>query len=254
MTDAPTLLSQAQACGIQIYIQGGQVQVSIPWPSFDLVPEPARYLLRELRGRQAEIIAVLDPAQQEYWHNVLTNAYFLRDPQHRPMRELHAILEQLRALGATLAPDERTLRLRQGAVPWTEWNKHQYQLVTTHYAYQLEWLLKLSIMGYARDYVDLASECPEEWIDDVLGKHGARIAALRADIIAQMAEKNQPDGLCFERADGGRWFLVPCKTGRSRIEITPEESVVIAEAQDKGDLPAGEAGAWMWVKEADAGA
>jgi hypothetical protein len=55
---------------------------------------------------------------------------------------------------------------------------------------------------------------------------------------------------CFEQSDGRRYWLVPCKTGQQRIEITPEEYAIIAEAQDNGMLPAGPEGAWKWIKEA----
>jgi hypothetical protein len=227
------ILSQAQQLGIQIYIQDGQVKITLPWLTLDSIPEAARFVLGELRKRQAEVLAHLDPRQAEYWQNVLENAKHLRDPQRQPMTALREILLELRHKGAYLARVGNTLRLEQGGCPWEVWNYCQASM--SHMFGQLDWLLKLSVMGAAREYVDLAAELPEEWIADILGKHAARIRELRAELM----EKER----CFELADGRRYYLVPCKTGQSRTELTPEEYVLITEAQDCGMLPQGPEGA-----------
>lgn len=236
------LISQAQQLGIQIYLDNNQVKITLPWPTIDSIPEFARYILAELRNRQAEVLAHLDPRQAEYWQAVLDNTKHLRAPingKFEPMTALREMLLELRHKGAYLARVGNTLRLEQGGCPWEVWNYCQASM--SPYFSQLDWLLKLSVMGAAREYVDLASECPEEWISEVLGKHGGWISGLRAEI--------QTSGRCFSLPDGRKYYLVPCKTGQNRIEITPEEYVIIAEAQDCGMLPAGPEGAWLWIKE-----
>ena len=236
------ILAQAQDIGIQIYLQDGQVKITLPWPTLDSIPEPARYVLGELRKRQSEVLAALDPDQARYWTAVLENAKHLRAPvngKFEPMTALREVLLELQHKGAYLARVGNTLVLEQGSCPWEVYNYCQVSMA--HMFGQLDWLLKLSIMGAAREYVDLASECPKEWIDEILGKHGARIASLRAELIGKER--------CFELPDGRRYWLVPCKTGRARTEITPEEAVIIAEAQDGGMLPTGPEGAWLWIKE-----
>ncbi len=234
MTD---LLNQANQLGIKVYLQDGQVKITLPW-SLGSIPEFARDVLGELRKRQAEVLAALDPDQHKYWEALLDNTYHLLDPQRQPMRELHEILKKLKSLGATLTRQGNTLQLTQGTCPWVDWNKYQYDMI--NYYGQLDWVLKLSVMGAAREYVDLADECPAEWIDEILGKHGARIAALRAELMGKEH--------CFELPDGRRYCLVPCKTGQQRIEITPEEAVIIAEAQDSGMLRTEPDGAWLWIR------
>lgn len=235
------LLSQAQALDIKIYLDNGQVKIALPWP-LDSIPEFARYVLGELRKRQAEVLAALDPDQARYWTAVLDNTKHLRAPvngKFEPMTALREVLLELRHKGAYLAKEERTLVLKQGACPWEVYNYCQASMA--HMFSQLDWVLKLSVLGAAREYVDLVSECPEEWISEVLGKHSARIAELRAELMGKER--------CFELADGRRYYLVPGKTGQARIEITPEENTIIAEAQDCGMLPAGSEGAWKWIKE-----
>ncbi len=230
------LLNQAQQLGIKIHLQDGQVKITLPWP-LEATPEPARITLDELRRRQDEVIVALDPRQDEYWQNVLANTRHLLDGKQRPMRVLHGILKLLKIYGAYLNRDGNTLILWQGVCPETEWSECQAQINTK----QLDWVLKLSVMGAAREYVDLSEECPKEWIDEILGKHGARIASLRAELMGKER--------CFELADSRKYYLVPCKTGQNRLELTPEEYVIVTEAQDSGMLPAGPEGAWLWIKE-----
>lgn len=103
-------------------------------------------------------------------------------------------------------------------------------------------------MGAATDYVDLGVELPKEWVDDVLGKQGARVEELRRAVIEEILKKNQCRGLCFKTKDGV-YCLVPCKTGRpDATELTPEEVVLVAEAQDAGLLPAAQEGARSALK------
>lgn len=235
------LLSQAQQLGIKIYIDNGQVKITLPWP-LESIPGPARLVLRELRKRQAEVLAALDPDQAPYWTAVLDNTKHLRAPKDgtfEPMTALREVLLELQHKGAYLARVGNTLVLEQGSCPWEVYNYCQASMA--HMFGQLDWVLKLSVMGAAREYVDLAPACPEEWIADILGKHGARIAEFRAELMGKER--------CFELPDGKRYFLVSCKTGHSRTEITPEEYVIIAEAQDSGLLTTEPEGAWHWIKE-----
>lgn len=247
MNEVAKLLAEAQKMGIKIHLQDGQVKITLPWP-LESTTDEARVVLGQLRRRQDEVIVALDPRQEEYWQNVLANTYHLLDPKRRPMRVLHGILKLLKVYGAYLGRDGNTLMLQQGVCPDTEWNECQAQIDTE----QLEWLLKLSVMGYAREYVDLADECPKEWIDEILGKHGARIAELRAAIIEEMLEKNQRNGIYFEVGAGQKYCLVPCKTSRKLTEVTPEEYVLVSEAQEAGMLPPGPDGArsaLKWVNQ-----
>ena len=68
------LLNQANQLGIKIYIDNGQVKITIPWP-LESTPEPARFVLGERRRRQGELLAALDPDQQKYWKALLDNTY-----------------------------------------------------------------------------------------------------------------------------------------------------------------------------------
>ncbi|NLI11161.1 MAG: hypothetical protein GX425_00715 [Peptococcaceae bacterium] len=214
-------------------------------------------------------VALTPEEQEKYWNAVLTNAYFLRYPagggRFEPMRPLYEVLEKLKLAGAGLAKVEEQvgrgrivrLKLEQGSVPEAEWNRIRAEELP-RFKDQLRWLFTLSVMGAAAEYVDLGVELPEEWIGDVLGKHGGRIAGLREDIIAEMVEKRRRSGLCFKVDDGpgaGQVYcLVPCKTGRrvagGRVitELTPEEAVIVAEAQEAGLLPAGTDGARSALK------
>jgi len=255
------LINQAKNMGVKIYTQDNQLKVDMPWPVWN-IPEPVRYILGELKKRQSEIQAYLseDPVQEEYWRNVLTNAYFLYYPkgngEYEPLRPLHDLLEKLKNWGAKLSRVESRfeqgkivdLEILPGNIDWADWN---YILVKKllHYREQLDWLLKISAMGVARDYVDLGVDFPPEWISDSLGKHAARIAELRRAVIEEMMEKNQCNGLYFEIEGGRMYCLVPCKTGRQDVtELTPEEVMLVAEAQNTGLLPPGLEGARSALK------
>ncbi|WP_134212182.1 hypothetical protein [Pelotomaculum propionicicum] len=216
------------------------------------------------KGR-AQDITLGKEIQDQYWNAVLTNAYFLRYPagggRFEPMRPLYEVLEKLKLAGAGLARVEEQvgrgrivrLKLEQGSVPEAEWNRIRAEELP-RFKDQLRWLFTLSVMGAAAEYVDLGVELPAEWVGDVLGKHGSRIAELREDIIAEMVEKRRRSGLCFRLKDGRIYCLVPCKTGRrvagGRVitELTPEEAVIVAEAQETGLLPAGTDGARSALK------
>lgn len=235
------LLRQAQQLGIKIYIDNGQVKITLPWP-LESAPETARQVLAQLRTRQTEVLTALDPAQAKHWEAMLANTKHLRAPvngRFEPMTALHGILLELSRKGAYLTREERTLRLIQGTVSGMVWEHLQASIAP--YTEQLNWVLRLSVMGAAREYVNLAPACPKEWIADILGKHGARIAEFRGELMGKER--------CFELPDGRRYWLVPCKTGRERTEITPEEAVIIAEAQDSGLLTTEPEGAWHWIKE-----
>jgi len=249
------LLTQAQQLGINVYLKNGQVKVDIPW-LIDYIPDEARYVLGELRGRQAEVLATLDTDQERYWRTVLTNAYYLRYPKNgefESMRELHGVLQKLRELGASLERVESrfergkiySFNLRMGSMQWADWNWYQ-AMVLPRYNEQLDWLLKISVMGAARGYVDLGIELPEEWIIETLGKFGARIAQLREAVIGEIQDRAK--GICFKVDDGRIYSLVPGKTGRRITELTPEEAVIVAEAQDTGMLEPGPEGAKKALK------
>jgi len=250
------LLNQAQAMGINIYLKDGQVKVDIPWP-IEAIPDPARHILGELRSRQAEVLAALDIEHAELWRTVLTNAYYLRHPkggEFHSMRELHDILQKLQGLGARLERVESrfqkgkiySFNLRMGNMQWVDWNWYQ-AMVLPRYNEQLDWLLRISVLGAARDYVDLGIELPEEWMQETLGKHGARIAQLRAQVIEAMLERSRR--IYFKTGDK-ILCLAPGKTGLGMTELTPEEAILIAEAQDTGMLkpgPEGVRAALKWV-------
>ncbi len=241
MSEIANLITHAQQMGVKIYTENAQIKLDMPWP-IDSIPDPVRCLLRELKGRQAEVLVYLDPDQQRYWEALLTNTRHLRAPKDGsfvPMTDLHQALSKLREYGAYLTKGKRSLKLEQGQIPWPEWNKYLADM--SPMSEQLNWVLKLSLLGAAREYVDLAAECPKEWIDKIMGKHSARIAELRAGLMGKER--------CFELPDGRRYYLVPCKTGQQRTEITPEECTIIAEAQDCRMLPPGPGGAWLWIKE-----
>jgi len=212
-------------------------------------------------GGRIENVPLDASSREKYWNAVLTNAYFLLYPgpdgRYESMKPLYDILENLKCLGAGLAIVEevtgrgkiRRLKLERGSVPESEWNRIRVEQLP-RYKDRLRWLFTLSVMGAAAEYTDLAAELPPEWVDDVLGKHGARIAELRRAVIEEMiereAESGKPSrGLYFEIEDGRVYCLVPYKTGRrtagNRVitELTPEEAVIVAEAQEAGLLPAG---------------
>lgn len=247
------LITQLQKSGVRIYAQDGQLKLDMPWP-IDSIPDPVRDLLRELKGQQAEVLAYLDPEQEQYWQTVLNNAYFLYYPkgngEFEPLRPLHGILQNLKILGARLSKVESRFeqgkiirfRLGMGNMPWPEWNMYQAEAIP-RFENQLRWLLTLSVIGTAREYIDLGVDFPPEWIETTLGKHGARIAELRVKIIEEMLKKNQRNGLCFKTGPEQKYFLVPCKSGRKATELTPEEYYLVAEAQDAGMLPPGPEGA-----------
>jgi hypothetical protein len=258
MSEIANLVIQAQNMGVKIYLQGSQLKLDMPW-SIGSIPDPVRYILAELKKRQGEVLAYLDPEQEKHWQAVLTNSYFLYYPkgngEFEPLRPLHDILEQLKSQGARLSKmvsrfDQGKiikLKLEMGSIPWPDWNMIQAEVLPKYWD-QLTWLLTLSAMGAAREYVDLAVDFPPEWIGDTLGKHAARIAELRREIIEEMAEKNQRSGLYFEVGPGQKYCLVPCKTGRKLTEVTPEEYILVAEAQEAGMLPPGPEGARSALK------
>lgn len=258
MNSIANLITQAQGMGVKIYLQNGQLKLDMPWP-IGSIPDPVRYILGELKKRQAEVLAYLDPDQEQRWQTVLTNAYFLWAPvgegKFEPLRPLHGLLEKLKHQGARLSKmvsrfDQGKiikLKLEMGNMPWPEWNMAQ-AVVLPVYEDKLNWLLTLSAMGAAKDYVDLAVDFPEEWITESLGKHGTRITGLRVAIIEEMIEKDQHHGVYFEVSPGQVYCLVPCKTGRKLTEITPEEAVLVTEAQEAGMIPPGPEGARSALK------
>ena len=223
-------------------------------------------------NNKIDIIALDQTTQEQYWRSVLTNAYFLRFPigvgKFELIRELYDILEKLHGAGAGLARVEEQprmgrrgrvarLKLEQGGVPDAEWARIRAEELP-RYKDQLRWLFTLSVMGAAKEYIDLAAELPAEWVGDVLGKHGSRIAEMREQIIVEMVEKGRR--LYFEVEDYKIYCLAPGKTGmrlaggvggRPVVELTPEEAVIVAEAQDAGLLPGGVEGAQSalrWVR------
>lgn len=222
-------------------------------------------------NNKIDIIALDQTTQEQYWRSVLTNAYFLRFPigvgKFELIRELYDILEKLHGAGAGLARVEEQprmgrrgrvarLKLEQGGVPDAEWARIRAEELPKHKD-QLRWLFTLSVMGAAKEYIDLAAELPAEWVGDVLGKHGSRIAEMREQIIVEMIGKDRRSGLCFKVDDEKIYRLVPCKTGHrmsgglTATELTPEEAVIVAEAQDAGLLPGGVEGAQSalrWVR------
>lgn len=50
--------------GIKIYLQNGQLKLDMPW-TVESIPDPARYILRELKRRQAEVLAHLEKQKAE---------------------------------------------------------------------------------------------------------------------------------------------------------------------------------------------
>lgn len=216
------------------------------------------------KGR-AQNITLDKKTQDQYWESVLTNAYFLRYPagggRFEPMRQLYETLEKLKIAGAGLVRIEEQVRrgsiarlkLQQGSVPDGIWSDVRGKELP-RYKDQLRWLFTLSAMGAAAEYVDLAEELPAGWVDDVLGKYGTRIQELRVQVIEEMIGKRQRSGLCFNVDEEKIYCLVPCKTGRRIaggkviVELTPEEAVIVAEAQDAGLLPAREEGARSALK------
>lgn len=258
MSEIANLITHAQNMGVKIYLRDRQLKLDMPWP-IESIPDPVRYVLGELKKRQAELLAYLDPDQEKYWQAVLTNAYFLHYPkgngEFEPLKPLHSTLEKLKHLGARLSKmvsrfDQGKiirLQLEQGNVQWVDWNYIWVETLLKHRD-QLNWLLTLSALGAARDYVDLGVDFPPEWIDGTLGKNGARIAELRAAIVEEMIEKDRRRGIYFEVSPGQKYCLVPCKTGRKLTEITPEEAVLVAEAQEVGLLPPGPEGARTALK------
>jgi hypothetical protein len=247
MVSITELLEQAKEMGIKVYLQGDQVKVGLPC-QIDDAPKLDRLVLNQLRARLDEVWYHLDPEQPKRWDTVLTNTFHLKFPNKGTfewMTTLNGILQKARKAGATLTKHKHTLQLHQGACPWEKWNAYQVEMLP--YMAQLEWALKLSAMGAAREYVDLADEVPEEWIAEMLGKHSARIATHRDELIRDVTERGL-NKLSFKRQDGSIYYQVPGKTGQARTELTPEEVVLIGEAQDSGMLPQGEAGAWQWVR------
>lgn len=212
--------------------------------------------------------------QDQYWKSVLINAYFLRFPAGAgsfiSMKKLYEILDKLRQAGAGLTRVEERpgpgtlgirrpgkisrLKLEQGRTPQAEWNRVRAKELPG-YREQLRWLFTLSAMGAAAEYVDLGVELPAEWVDDTLKKYGQRIQELREAVIAVMIDKNK--NLYFEIEGGGKTYcLAPGKTGRRRpggrpiVELTPEEAVLVAEAQEAGLLEPGvkaAQGALRWI-------
>ena len=247
MVSITELLAQAMEMGIKVSLQGDQVKVSLPW-QIDDAPKLERLVLNQLRARQADICYHLDPEQPKRWSTVLTNTFNLKFPNKgsfEHMTTLHKHLLELKQAGAVLTKQGHTFQLHQGACPWETWNSHQVDMMA--YWGQLEWVLKLSVMGAAREYVNLVDEVPEAWIGEMLGKHSARIAALRGTIIRDLAKQRLP-AICLKRCDGSIYYMVPSKTGQARTELTPEEMILIEEAQNSGMLPEGEAGAWQWIR------
>lgn len=228
----------------------------------------------------------------KYWQSVLTNAYFLRYPagegKFEPLRPLYDVLNKLKSLGAGLAIVEEKvgrrgrvmrLKLEQSTISNEDWKRIRAEELPG-YREQLRWLFTLSVMGAAAEYVDLGVDFPREWIEDNLGKHGARIADLRREVLEEMVERmvrGKSGRVCFEvdgeasgagdsDSDGARvvsgedkgykkvYCLVPGKTGcreiggRAVVELTPEEVVLVAEAQAAGMLAPGPEGALSALK------
>ncbi len=227
----------------------------------------------------------------KYWQSVLTNAYFLRYPagegKFEPLRPLYDVLNKLKSLGAGLAIVEEKvgrrgrvmrLKLEQSTISNEDWKRIRAEELPG-YREQLRWLFTLSVMGAAAEYVDLGVDFPREWIEDNLGKHGARIADLRREVLEEMVERmvrGKSGRVCFEvddwvgagDSDGtgvvsgddkGKGYkkvycLVPGKTGcreiggRAVVELTPEEVVLVAEAQAAGMLAPGPEGARAALK------
>lgn len=60
MNQTAEIMARAEDMGIRIYYQNG-LKINIPWP-IEIVPDPARYILGELKKRQTEILAHLAAA------------------------------------------------------------------------------------------------------------------------------------------------------------------------------------------------
>jgi len=246
-------------------------------------PRAAAAPARGSVGNRVENITLDKETQDQYWKSVLTNAYFLRCPARDaagnrsfiPMRSLYEVLERLQQGGAGLARVEEQprpgilglrrpgkisrLKLEQGVVPQAEWNRIRAEELPKHKD-QLRWLFTLSVMGAAVEYVDLGAELPREWMEDALGKHGARIGDLRREVLEEMVDRlaaGKSGRVCFEVGDCKIYCLVPGKTGmrmaggRPVVELTPEEAVLVAEAQEAGLLAAGAKGAQGALKWAN---
>lgn len=86
MTQIADLVTQAQSMGINIFPRDGQVRISMPW-SIENIPDPARYLLSEIKKRKEEILVLFAMVDDK--------------------PDLQLQLEALRVHGIQLGPDPK---------------------------------------------------------------------------------------------------------------------------------------------------
>lgn len=58
MNEITTVIAHAENMGIKIYLQGGNVMLDMPW-SIPQTPDPARYILGQIKRRKTEVLVHL---------------------------------------------------------------------------------------------------------------------------------------------------------------------------------------------------
>jgi hypothetical protein len=222
---------------------------------------------REIRtaGADSGQVKQVPENEKKYWQDVLINAFHLCYPgpdgryrEYDPLRPLYVMLSALREMGAGLVRVEREdgtayYKLVQGRVPAEEWEEIKTNQLS-RYRDKLKWLFTVSALGVVRENVDLAVELPEEWVAETLGKYEGQVLALRMVVGSEMAKRKVLNReCCFRVGDGRVFYLVPFKTRLDRLEVTPEEVVLIREAQRAGLIGPGVEAARNALKRPAAG-
>ncbi len=186
-----------------------------------------------------------EDTENRYWRDVLTNAYYLGYPgpdgqykECEPLRPLYVVLSALREMGAGLIKVKSEsgaahYKLVQGKIPADKWEEIKASL--SEHREKLKWLFAVSALGAVMENVDLAAELPREWMVETLGKYERQVLALRMAIGNELTKRRALNREYYFRVGDGRvFYLVPFKTGQDRPEVTPEEVILVREAQRAG--------------------